>query len=281
MARSMSRTTCLQGEPGSGKSRMLALTSVRKPVHVIDVDRKVSQAGWAAPALRAGELTYWEVSEAFDDSNIKSRIAALASSITKNKPSQEPKGWGALAELIYRLPTDPVSKAAGTWAIDSLTLANEHLKTMIMYHAGKSKYTFDQWSALKVGWMDTFSVLRDLAKENDKDLTVTVHERVKEEPGDRTTGVRMEAVQSGGETVMQKSYVGQQDVKVWASIDGAFGDLIGAQCDEYYWLHVNADNKDKPVWQCRVWPDGRRALRTSFMLDKAEWEPDFRKIWRQ
>lgn len=275
----MSRTTCLQGEPGSGKSRMACLTA-KKPVHVIDVDRKVQSAGWAVAALASQELTFWEVSEAFDDTNIKSRITALAKSLTANKPTMEPKGWGALAEMIYKLPTDPVSKAAKTWVVDSLTLANEHLKAMIMYHAGRSKYTFDQWSALKIGWMDTFSVMRDLARENDKDLIVTVHERVKEEPGDATKGVRMERVGEGDNATLQKVFVGQQDVKVWASIDGAFGDLIGAQTDEYYYLYVDVANKEKPVWKCRVWPDGRRALRTSFMLDKPEFECDFRKIWK-
>ena len=281
MDMSMSRTTCLQGEPGSGKSMMACLTAVRKPVHVIDVDRKIASAGWAAAAIASRELTYWEVAEAVDDSNLKGRMISLSVAFATSKPTIEPKGWGALANFGYKLPNDPVSKAAGTWVIDSLTLANEHLKAMIMYHAGRSKFTFDQWNALKIGWMDTLSFLRDVARENDKDLIVTVHERFKEEPGNMTTGAKMEVVTSAsGEKSVQKVFVGQQDVKVWASIDGAFGDLIGAQCDEYYYLFVDASNKEKPVWKCRVWPDGRRALRTSFMLDKAEWEPDFRKIWR-
>jgi hypothetical protein len=260
---------------------MAGLTAVNQPVHVLDVDRKIQAAGWAQDALKSGKLTYWEVNEPFDDSNIKGRTVGLASSLKTNKPSIEPKGWATLAELIYKLPTDPISKAAGTWVIDSLTLANEHLKALIMYHAGKTKYTFDQWNALKIAWMDTLSVIRDLARENSKDCIVTVHERFKEEPGDKTLGVRMEAVKSGDDIAMQKTYVGQQDIKVWASIDGAFGDLIGAQMDEYYWLHVDSTNIDKPKWLCRVWPDGRRALRTSFMLNKAEWEPNFQSIWNQ
>lgn len=275
----MSRTVCLQGEPGAGKSKMM-LTAVRQPVHVIDIDRKMKSAGWAARSIAEGALTVWEVAEPIDESNLITRLTGFARSMKDAKPTVAPKGWTTFADLYQKLSKDPVSLAAGTWGVDSLTLLNEHFKSFIMFHAGRSKFTFDQWNALKSGWMDTFSFMRDLAREADKDLVVTVHERVKEEPGDQTKGVRMEPVKSGDEVAMQRVFVGQQDVKVWASIDGAFGDLIGAQCDEYYHLYVDATNKERPEWKCRVWPDGRRALRTSFMLDKGVWEPDFRKIWR-
>jgi len=274
------RTICLQGEPGSGKSRMGCLTAVNKPVHVVDIDCKIAGAGWAQAALKSGELTYWEVSEPIDDSNLKSRMLGLSKDLKTARPTIEPKGWALMAELAYRLPKDEVSMRAGTWMFDCLTLANEHAKSMIMHGAGRSKFTFDQWTNLKICWMQTISVWRDLARENGKDLIFTVHERFKEEPGELTKGVRLEAVSSGGDTALQKTYVGQQDIAVWAAIDGQFGQLIGGLTDEYYWLYVDASNRDKPVWKCRVWPDGRRALRTSFMLDKAEWEPDFRKIWR-
>ena len=275
----MSRTTCLQGEPGSGKSSMLALTSIRKPVLVLDVDRKIQSAGWAQPALKSGELICWELKEAFDDSNLKSRMMALAK--MQGKPTIAPKGWETLANMIYDLAKTEEGKRAGTWGWDSLTISNEHMKSMIMYYADRTKFAFDQWNALKIGWMDTLSFIRDLARENDKDLTMTVHERFKEEPGDKTLGAKMEVITSkDGEKSLQRSYVGQQDIKVWASIDGAFGDLIGAQCDEYYHLYIDATDKDKPKWLCRVWPDGRRALRTSFMLPKAVYNPDFREIWK-
>lgn len=272
------KTVCLQGEPGSGKSRMACLTAIHKPVHVIDIDRKVESAAWAEEAIEKGELTYWELKEPIDESNIRARIASL---VSKDKPNVMPRGWAMLSELIYKLATDPISMKAGTWFLDSLTLGNEHLKTHIMWLAGRSKYAWDQWNALKIGWMGTFSVVRDLAKENGKDLIVSVHERTVGEPGDRTTGVKTEVIASKDEGISTaRIFQGVQDVKVWASIDGAFGELIGAQTDEYYWLCVDTSNKDKPVWKCRVWPDGRRNLRTSFNATQAEFAPDFRVIWK-
>jgi len=245
----------------------------------MDIDRKTRSAAWAEPLLAKGELVVWELQEPIDDSNITSRIRALTTGLTKVGPSTRPSGWVLWAEQFYRLPEIHKATPFGTVLVDSATLLNEHLKSMIMFDAKRSKFTFDQWNALKIGWMDTFSVMRDICIANDWDLIVTVHERFKEEPGDRTTGVRVEMVASGEGTAQQRTYLGTQDVKVWASIDGAFGDLIGAQADEYYWLHVEMEDK-KPVWKCRVKPDGRRALRTSFMLTEVEYPCDFRRIWK-
>lgn len=273
-----SRTILLQGEPGCGKSMMAGLTAVKRPVHFIDIDRKIMAAAWAEPLIIKGEVTVQEIAEPIDDTNIAARLTALAKDLTKKGPSVRPSGFVKIAEAIYSLPK--MAASAGTWVIDSCTLMNEHMKAMIAYDANRSKFTFDLWTALKIGWMDTVEVARDIAKEHDKDLIFTVHERIKEEPGDRTTGIRMEAVKSGEDVALQKTYLGTQDVKVWASIDGAYGDLIGAQMDEYYWLYVEIDGNKTPHWRCRVLPDGRRSLRTSFdVKGQVVWEPDFRKIW--
>ena len=267
------KTIILQSEPGAGKSMMACLTAVHKPVHVVDIDRKVQSAGWAQAALASGQLTYWELNEPIDEENLKSRMTQL---VKNEKPSKMPLGVTKFAEYMYELPKTEQGKAAGTWVIDSTTLLNEHVKSHIQYIAGHSKFVFDNWTALKAWWMSSTSFLRDQAKENGKDLIFTVHERVGETPGDKTSGVKYETDLKGNRTrVMQ----GTQDIKIWASIDGSFGSLFPAHVDEYYWLHVETDG-DKVEWKCRVWPDGLRALRTSFKVDKAEHEPDFGKIWK-
>jgi len=258
---------------------MACETAINKPVHVVDIDRKILSASWAEPLIASGSLTVWELEEPIDKTNFGSRMSSLTKTMTTKGPAVQPRGWINFGEY-FNAHEDPHWKAANTVVIDSLTLLNEHLKTFIMHGAEKSKFTFDQWSALKIGWMDTISALRDLHREHNKDLILTVHERDKGQPGERTTGVKTEASfspQSG--TTYQQVYQGTQDVKVWASIDGAFGDLIGAQCDEYYYLYVIMDD-DKPVWKCRVHPDGKRSLRTSFIHSEAVHKPDFKEIWR-
>lgn len=270
------KTVLLQGEPGSGKSMMIGDTAIHRPVHFIDVDRKIKSAGWAQPLLASGDMTVWELKEAIDDTNMKSRIRQLTG---KEGPSVQPKGWEGFSEYCYKLPTLEEGKRAGTWAVDSCTLLNEHLKTQIMYLCKRSKFTFDQWNALKIGWMDSFNILRDQAIEHGKDLMFTVHERNKEEPGEKTTGVKTETVNTMEGVQNVKVYTGTQDVNVWASIDGAFGQLIGAQTDEYYHLYIKIEN-GVPKWRCRVQPDGKRNLRTSFKARELEYEPDFRKIWK-
>lgn len=270
-----SKTICLQGDPGGGKSKMACETAINKPVHVADIDRKILSAAWAEPLIASGALTVWELEEPIDKTNFGSRIASL---VKMEKPPVRPTGWVKFGEY-FNAHEDPAWKAAGTVVIDSLTILNEHLKTFIMYDAGKSKFQFDQWSALKIGWMDTISAIRDLHREHNKDLILTVHERDKGQPGERSTGIKTESTFSPTSgTTYQNVVQGVQDIKVWASIDGAFGDLIGAQTDEYYYLFVEIDD-GKPKWRCRVHPDGKRSLRTSFKCDKDVYDPDFRQIW--
>lgn len=266
------KTVVLQGPPGVGKSMMACLTAAHPPVHVCDIDRKIQSAGWAQAALASKQLTYWELAETIEETDMKERVRQLAS---MSKSMKSPRGWSAFTEYFYSLPNLPEAKAAGTWVVDSATHLNEHLKASIMYTAEKSKYSWDQWNALKVGWIDAFSVMRDLAKEHGKDLIITVHERDKEKAGDRTTGVKYVDTKEG----QQRVVVGTQDLQVWASIDGAFGELIGSFVDEYYWLHIKMENGE-PVYKCRVRPDGLRNLRTSFLQKTSEHEPDFRKIWK-
>lgn len=266
------KTAILQGEQGSGKSLMICKTAIHKPVHVVDIDRKIKSAAWAQPLIASGNLTYWELNETYDDESMKSRIAQL---VKNEKPVKQPLGLTNFAEYMYKLPETPEGKAAGTWCIDSTTLLNEHVKTHIQSLAGHSKFVFDNWAALKTWWMSTVSFIRDLAKEHNKDLMFTVHERVGEKAGDKTSGVRYEVDAKGNR---QRILTGTQDLRIWASIDGAFGELFGANADEYYQCFVKMID-DKPVWRVRIHPDGVRSLRTSFIHSEAEHEPDFGKIW--
>jgi hypothetical protein len=185
-------------------------------------------------------------------------------------------GWTKLADYIYEMPKIEDAKRAGTWMFDSLTAAGEHLKAHIMFLAGKSKYEWDQWNAYKIGWLGTLSVLRDLAKEHGKDLILTVHERFGDVPGEKSRGVEYVVDAKGNRT---RNVLGTQDLKVWASIDGAAGQLIGKDMDEYYHLFVEMIG-DKPVWKCRVRPDGLRNLRTTFDVKQDEYTPDFGEIWK-
>lgn len=252
---------------------MMCCTALHQPVHVVDIDRKIKSAGWAQARIKSGDLTCWELTEPYDEENIKARLDQL---VKNEKPRRQPQGVTRFAEYIYTLPETSEGKVAGTWGIDSATLLNEHVKSHIMYIAGHNKFQFDEWAALKSWWMQTVSFLRDLAKEHGKDLIFTVHEREGEKAGDRTSGVKYETDIKGNR---QRIRQGTQELKIWASIDGAFGELFGANVDEYYYLHTDqVDGKTK--WRCRIHPDGVRSLRTSFMHSEAEHDPDFRKIWR-
>src|SRR5678815_2845177 len=118
----------LQGKAGAGKSMMACLTAVHKPVHVMDIDRKIQAAGWAQAALASKELTYWELKETLTENKLRSRLDQL---VKNEKSATMPHGWNAFAEYMYALPTSPEGQAAGTWFLDSWTVLNEHCKSHI------------------------------------------------------------------------------------------------------------------------------------------------------
>lgn len=268
------RTVILQGEPGCGKTMMACMTAVHKPVHVIDIDRKINSAGWATPLIESKQLTYWELGEAYDEDTIKARMMALTG---ESHPTRPPQGVARFAEYFYKMPSTEEGKAAGTWVIDSATLLNYHAMAMLSYTTTHIKLQFDDWAALQKWWLSTTSYIKDVAKEHNKDLIWTVHERDYDKVGPKTTGVKYEIDSKGNR---QRNLQGTHDVKIVASITGAFGSIFGMIADEYYHLYTELDGDKKPVWKCRIHPDGVRALRTSFMHKEAVHDPDFRKIWR-
>lgn len=268
-----SRTTALMGPPGSGKTTMACLTAFRKPVHAIDADRKILSQGNLRNAIDKKELTVREVDEPLVEVALDRRVRELA---TNTKMTKDPNGWIKFAQLVEELKTDADAQAAGTWFVDSWTRVNAHLLRHLMRVSDNKSGNMrpQDWGALLQMSQESMTILIDLARQYDKDLIVSVHERFSEIP---KAGGKVMMKQQGD--MRTRDYVTPMDVKVAASVQGQFGNEFGAYFNEVYSLRVDMDG-DKPRWVCRVHPDGVRDLRTSFMLTQSEFEPDFRKIWK-
>jgi len=279
----MSIRTLLMGEPGCGKTWMVCKTAPKRPVHVWDIDQKIGAMGWARALRDSGELTYWELAESYTDESIKDRLRELAakqSDESARKLRKQPQGLIRFSDMIYDIEKDADAMKAGSWFLDSATFLGEHAKTNLMYLAARNKYTFDQWNGYLIFWRDTMSVLSDVAKHHEKDLFVSVHEKTSERPGDRITGVKYEMIKSGDEMIRQRQFIGTMDPAVLPSIDGQFASHMGAFFEEVYHLYTVVED-DRVSYKCRVKPDGKRALRTSFDVgDKVVFDADARKIWR-
>lgn len=266
----MSKTVTLLGPPGTGKTTMAGLTAVNRPVHFLDIDRKVR----AMESLRGlNDITTWELAETLSEDSLKSRVIRMAKG---DKPQTAPQGWLKFAEMCDRIDKDEVSLRAGTWVVDSVTQLGPHLKNIILYHSGTGTSTMSprEWGYFLSMWSETITILRDAAIKHNKDLIVTVHERVSDIPN-RTTKVVHEKDRAG---VVQREFLGSMDMKISPSIDGQFGLLMASYFEEVYGLRVDMEG-GKPKWVCRVKPDGLRDLRTSFDVDREEFPPDFRVIW--
>lgn len=271
--------SALMGPYGCGKTTMIIKTAPRRPVHIMDIDRKVSSMVEFKPFIDRGELTFWELTDTFNEDRLGGRMAALLESKKSDRP---PRGWSNFATQCDKLDNDLVAKAAGTIVIDSYTVLALHMKTHMQFLSGKSKLVWDSWSAWAQMWKETTSILIDYAKQNDKDLIITLHERVSEKPGDQTKSVIIKRDEKGQQ---QKDYTGQMEIKIAGSIEGQFGLDFGALFTDVYGLKVEIEN-NQPKWVCRVHPDGRRDLRCSAKQQFnstgqliSEFPPDYAKIF--
>lgn len=263
----------LMGSYGTGKSLMAASTAVRRPVHILDIDRKVKAMSLINHLLEKSDVTYKEIGDTVNEGGLLGRLDALS----KNEAvKRAPLGWTNFAKAVQNFETDEDVKKAGTIVIDTYTQLAVHMKAHMQFLTGKPKLVWDNWSAWKQMWTELTTILIDYCIQADKDLIVNIHERISEKPGEGTTKV----IVSKGEGGRERTYTGTQDVKIAGSIEGAFGLEFGSFFTDVYHLKVNLDSSKNPVWRCRVLPDGQRDLRCSFdVKGVAEWEPDFRKIW--
>lgn len=258
------------GPPGCGKSTMIARTAVNRPVHFIDIDRKVLSCGLNLP-----DVTVWELAEALTEDSMAERLRAL---VDNKKPKSAPQGWSKYSAMVDELPRRKEAMEAGTWGIDSYTRLQDHLKRQILYldAKGASNLSPRNYGALLGMLEESTAQLIDLAKAHGKDLIVTVHERVSEIPGPNTRVINQKNAQ--GE--VEREFIGEMQIRIAPSIEGQFSGKMLSYFDEAYGLHVDMVD-GKPVWRCRVMPDGRRDLRTSIPVNGvADFPPDFREIWK-
>jgi hypothetical protein len=286
----------LIGPPGTGKTVMACLTAPRKPVHVVDIDRKVRVTALLLDALKKGELTYKEISDTLAEDGLNQRMLAY---LKDEKIARPPRGWSNIANYVGSMESDPKAKAAGTILWDSYTSGAMHMRSHIQYLTAKSKFQWDAWSTWKAMHEETTTTMIDYAltcqdckkihaldeqydhANNDKDLIFTIHERVSEKPGDRSTGVRVTETPNvkTGVAMRSKEYLGTMDILIAGSIEGAFGLQFGTYFTDVYRLFIDMKG-GVPTWRCRVLPDGLRDLRCSFNVKGvAEWDPDLAKIW--
>jgi hypothetical protein len=287
----------IMGPGGAGKTEMAGLTSPRTPVHFIDIDRKIRSTSRLHKAIAAGQITYREVGESIIEGNLNSRLSALIQSYDNpdkeiQQATRPPAGWSNFANYVGQMETDVIAQNAKTIVLDSATQLQPHLRAHIQFQNKKSKYVFDDWAIWQQMWMETISAIIDYCltcqkckkihqlgteydhENDDKDFIMILHERVSEKPTSSTRKVTI-TLNKG---VRQRSYVGDLDVLIAGSIDGAFGLNFGTFFTDVYALRV-ALVGDTPKWICRVLPDGQRDLRCSFdVKGQAEWVPDFRQI---
>jgi hypothetical protein len=273
----MPRICLLQGRPGSGKTMVATLTAPKKPVILIDADRKARSTTMLEPAVKAGDLKILEITEPLVPSRMDNRARAL----TRNeKPSQAPQGWVQFATIVENLflEADKTKEApGGTLVIDSWTQLNDHLKRFIIYHDDRGHATLNDrnWGTYLNMNTEAIVALKDACAKWDMDLIITVHERVSDMPTPRTQSKRV-VVEGQSRRVME----GDVQAIVSPSIEGQFGNIMPAYFAEVYQTYVDVDHNGVPTWKMRIKPDSLRDLRTSIDTKDLVVDPDLSKLWK-
>src|SRR3990167_429832 len=135
----------LMSPPGGGKTTMAVKTALKKPVHVIDIDRKLKHQ--FADEIKNGIVTYWELNDTFQEDKMAGRLLTMLGEKDKQQPNKPPRGWTAFCNYGDSLERDPVAKNAGTIVIDSYTVLALHMRAHMQFLSGKTKLAWDSWSA--------------------------------------------------------------------------------------------------------------------------------------
>jgi hypothetical protein len=264
-------TVLLMGPPGSGKTTMGALTSPNKPVHIFDLDRKVDVMYGLKIAIAKGDVSYDELKVPLVEEGLAKRVELLSK---RTPDAKAPMGWIELDRMLSNIKKNELAQKANTWMFDSWTIASAHLERVVSFHSGKIAFTFTEWGAFLKMNQEAISIIIDEAKSMGKDVIFTVHEREIEVPGPETKVIYSPG-KDGNKT---REYIGSLTLATAASIAGQFGQQIASHFGEVYALRVEVRN-NVPTWICRVKPDGKRPLRTSYPTDKEEFPCDFTEIW--
>src|SRR3990170_5465091 len=107
-------TVLLMGPPGSGKTTMAVTTAIARPVHVLDMDRKLGVMEFLRPYLEK-DVTYWELESPLVEETPGQRMSRLS---RNEKPGKPPGGWIEFAKMCERLEVDQAVKDAKTIVID-------------------------------------------------------------------------------------------------------------------------------------------------------------------
>ena len=270
----MSRVCLLIGRSGSGKTLTGALTAPRRPVILIDADRKAKSTSLLDPAIKNGDLIIHEITEPLVDQRFDYRVKEISAN---EKPRRHPQGWVQFATIVESLFTGG-KKPGGTLMVDSWTQMNDHLKRLIIFLDDKGHATLSDRNYGTYLNMNTEAIvaMKDACGKADMDLIITVHERSTDLPTKHTTSKRITA--EGGISRLVRE--GEVKSVIAPSIEGQFGVNMPAYFSEVYQCYVETDYEGIPTWKMRIKPDGVRDLRTSIDTPELVVEPDLTKLWK-
>ena len=248
--------TLLIGKGGSGKTT--AACTGRKPLFLIDVDKKAHEMINLKPLIDSGELIIYDIKSKLIEDNLAWRA------LNPDKPMKiQPTGYVEIIEVINQVLEGDIAQDCNTIVLDSLTRLAEHLKRLLIFHRGKGKFgkkvdadmNWPSWGSYLANLEELFSALMDFG---DKDFICIAHEK---EMVERDPITEVEII---------KGY--------YPLIDGQMREKLPTFFNEVYFMNrVFKKAEKKNIYQFRT-AGNKYCARTSLVLDESV-DADLSKIF--
>lgn len=247
------------GEPGTGKTTSLlslvnSLEKNKLKMGVIDVDNKLNKTPTFQDAISRGVIDVFTVKGTFESGTLRE-----VAKNWKSPPKKDPAGFLQICDAV-----DQLDAKAGEYfvrVLDTLTIAQEHLRYFLRYEATKVAFEYTEWLAFKNMMANMFTGFFDIGGGQPCLNIINIHQKNDRE---EATG----------------------RLKFLPQIDGGFRDEAASYVGELYQAYVEDKGKNvAPKYMWRVRPSKNIVCRTNiFEKDvtdvEQDWEPVFKRLLR-
>lgn len=213
---------------------------------IVDVDGKALDKAEIKLASDKGLIEIFDPGARLSPGKLLDKIKSMQAA-----PQQEPKGWQGLADAL-----DEIHANADQFccvALDTLTMAENHIKRYIAFTNRKAKFEYAEWGVLLMSYQELFSYFYSIP------VPLKIINMHLQYDKDEFTG----------------------RVKLLPLITGSFKDKAGADVSEFYHCTIKENGPNKlPSYTWRVAPTSQFVARSDVFKGQVEVAQSWEPVWK-